>query len=386
MEKAAFAFDSSQKQKPNQSLEKPQRTANSMDIMRGDHDGVEFYTLIRTGIGGMSMSGMARLVGVGHTSLLRLIGRLENPSDPLVHKLNEKSPERIQGDGPDLVHKLSKSEEKLVLSKQLRPFIGNVPILFDGRDDKNKETGKLKIYRYDFSAAVIRHYAYLGHTTAQYSLDQFSDMGVLKWIQDITGWTKPEVEPTISQRKKIDPQYWNVELDRHTIYDTLINPDISAPMYRAYLYFLDCDLTGQRPTPEAIGKNARISARNLYDLVERMRPLGLVPEWLTLDPTSRSIEAQIRDNLQTKLGGIAEASCICGPIDLLTDRELIEVKRIDDWKTGLGQVIAKGLEYPQHQRHLYLFGQSHGALRNAKATCKALDITISFEKVNLAAV
>jgi hypothetical protein len=211
-------------------------------------------------------------------------------------------------------------------------------------------------------------------------------MGVLKWIQDITGWTKPEVEPTISQRKKIDPQYWNVELDRHTIYDTLINPDISAPMYRAYLYFLDCDLTGQRPTPEAIGKNARIGARNLYDLVERMRPLGLVPEWLTLDPTSRSIEAQIRDNLQTKLGGIAEAPCICGPIDLLTDRELIEVKRIDDWKTGLGQVIAKGLEYPQHQRHLYLFGQSHGALRNAKATCKALDITISFEKVNLAAV
>jgi hypothetical protein len=356
-----------------------------MDIMRGDRNGVELYTLIRTGIGGMSTSGMARLAGVDHTSLSRLIGRLEYPSDPLVRKLNEKSPESIQDKAPDLVRKLSKSEENLILSNQLRPFIGNVPILFDGRDDKNKSTGKLKIYRYDICGAAIRHYAYLGNTTAQYSLDQFSDMGVLKWIQDITGWVKPEVEPTISQRKKIDPQYWNVELDRHTIYDTLINPNITAPMYRAYLYFLDCDLTKQRPSLDEISKNARIGARHLYDLVERMRPIGLVPEWLTLDPTSRSIEAQVRDRLQAKLGGIAEASCICGPIDLLTDQELIEVKRIDDWKTGLGQVIAKGLEYPQHRRHLYLFGQSHGALRNAKATGKSLDITISFEKVNLAA-
>lgn len=356
-----------------------------MDIMRGDRDGVEFYTLIRTGIGGMSVSGMGRLAGVSQSNISRLVKRLEYPSDPLMRKLHSESLEHNPAKGADLMRKLSKSEENLVISKQLRPFIGNVPILFDGRDDKNKRTGKLKIYRYDFCGAIFRHYAYLGNATAQYSLDQFADMGVLKWIQDITGWTKPEVEPTIAQRKKIDPQYWNVELDRHTIYDTLINPDITAPMYRAYLYFLDCDLTGQRPTPDEIGKNARIGARNLYDLVERMRPLGLVPEWLTLDPTSRSIEAQIRDRLQTKLGGIAEASCICGPIDLLTDTELIEVKRIDDWKTGLGQVIAKGLEYPRHQRHLYLFGQSHGALRNAKATCKSLDITVSFEKVDLAA-
>jgi hypothetical protein len=357
-----------------------------MDIMRGDRDGVEFYTLIRTGIGGMSMSGMARLVGVKHTTISRLVEAIENGVDPLVRVPPEKSSKDKPDKAPNLVRVAAKNPNYAIASEQLKPFLGAVPILFDGLDDKNKETGKLKIYRYDFSAAVIRHYAYRGNAVAQYSLDQFSDMGVLKWIQDITGWTKPEVEPTISQRKKIDPQYWNVELDRHTIYDTLINPDITAPMYRAYLYFLDCDLTNQRPTPDEIGKNARIGARNLYDLVERMRPLGLVPEWLTLDPTSRSIEAQIRDNLQTKLGGIAEASCICGPIDLLTDQELIEVKRIDDWKTGLGQVIAKGLEYPQHRRHLYLFGQSHGALRNAKATCKALDITISFEKVNLAAV
>jgi hypothetical protein len=357
-----------------------------MDIMRGDQDGVEFYTLLLTGIGGMSLSGMGRLSGVKQTTITRLVEAIENGVDPLMRVPPEKSSKDNLGKGADLMRVTPKNSNYAVSSEQLKPFIGNVPILFDGRDDQSQDTGNLKIYRYDFSAAVMRHYAYRGNKVAQYTLDKFADMGALKWIQDITGWKAPEpAEPTIAQRKKIDPQFWNVELDRHTIYDTLINPDITAPMYRAYLYFLDCDLTNQRPTPDEISKNTRIGARNLYDLVERMRPLGLVPEWLALDPTSRSIEAQIRDRLQTKLGGIAEASCICGPIDLLTDRELIEIKRIDDWKTGLGQVIAKGLEYPQHQRHLYLFGQSHGALRNAKATCKSLDITVSFEKVSLAA-
>jgi hypothetical protein len=115
-----------------------------MDIMRGDRDGVEFYTILATGIGGMSLSGTARLVGVGHTSLSRLIRRLENASDPLVHKPDKKSPEDLWGDSPDLVHKLSKSEENLVLSPQLEPFIGNVPLLIDGGKINGKNIGNLK--------------------------------------------------------------------------------------------------------------------------------------------------------------------------------------------------------------------------------------------------
>lgn len=324
-----------------------------MTITQVIYDGIEFFTVNLTGISGMSESGLAILCGVHQTTIHNLLAR---------NSVNTK----------DCV-------------EWLKPFLdkGFHLIL---RGDNNDH-----IVRSEVCAEVIEYYAFSSRSkkakvTAQLAFRKFAKLGIERWIQGMTGWTKPEGKPTISQRKKIDPQYWNVELDRHTIYDTLINPDITAPMYRAYLYFLDCDLTNQRPTPDEIGKTARIGARNLYDLVERMRPLGLVPEWLTLDPTSRNIEAQVRDRLQTKLGGIAEAKCICGPIDLLTDRELIEVKRIDDWKTGLGQVIAKGLEYPQHRRHLYLFGQSHGALRNAKATCKSLDITISFEKVDLTAI
>ncbi|NJN48657.1 MAG: hypothetical protein HC805_01150 [Alkalinema sp. RL_2_19] len=165
----------------------------------------------------------------------------------------------------------------------------------------------------------------------------------------------------------------------------MINPDITAPMYRAYFYLLDCDLLGKRPHLNDICKNARIASRHAFDLLEKMRSLNLVPEWLELDPNSRSIEAQIRDRLQAKLGGIAEAHCIYGPIDLLTETELIEVKRIEDWKTGFGQVIAKANEYPDHRKHLYLFGNSKRNLRNIKSCCQQLDILVSFEQTSLAA-
>jgi hypothetical protein len=317
-----------------------------MTIAQVIYDGIEFFTVDLTGESGMSEAGLARFCGVHQTT----IGKLLNPP------------------------------KTKPLAKFLEPF-DEEGFYLRIRGENNR-----RIVRSDVCAAVIEYYAFEARVKiekALFAFRKFARLGIERWIQGMTGWKAPEVgELTIAQRKKINPQYWNVELDRHTIYDTLINPEITAPMYRAYLYLLDCDLIGKRPQPDEISKDARIAPRNLYDMIQRMRPLGLVPEWLELDPTSRSIEAQIRDNLQAKLGGIAEAACIYGPIDLLTDNELIEVKRIDDWKTGLGQVIAKSIEYPSHHRHLYLFGQSQRALQNVKATCKALDITVSFEKVD----
>ena len=40
-----------------------------MDIMRGDQDGVEFYTILTTGIGGMSLVGTGRLAGVDRSNI-----------------------------------------------------------------------------------------------------------------------------------------------------------------------------------------------------------------------------------------------------------------------------------------------------------------------------
>jgi hypothetical protein len=72
---------------------------------------------------------------------------------------------------------------------------------------------------------------------------------------------------------------------------------------------------------------------------------------------------------------------IHGPIDLLTPTELIEIKRIEDWKEGLGQVMVKSPAFPDHAKRLHLFGQSDRTLRNIKATCKQFEISVSYETV-----
>jgi hypothetical protein len=76
-------------------------------------------------------------------------------------------------------------------SKTLEPFVGKDLTLVPKNEDvviNGKSVGNLKVYASQFCGAVIRHYAFKGNETAQYSLERFSDMGVEKWIQGITGW------------------------------------------------------------------------------------------------------------------------------------------------------------------------------------------------------
>ena len=68
-----------------------------------------------------------------------------------------------------------------------------------------------------------------------------------------------------------------------------------------------------------------------------------------------SPEAEVQEQLASQLGAQREVECRSGRIDLLTDRLLIEVKCIDDWKCGLGQLVAYGLDYPERERVLYLY-------------------------------
>jgi len=67
-------------------------------------------------------------------------------------------------------------------------------------------------------------------------------------------------------------------------------------------------------------------------------------------------EKRVRDRLQKSIGGIAEAETPVGRIDLLTDTEVIEVKRVEDWKGALGQVLAYQTFYPNHKARPHLFG------------------------------
>lgn len=54
---------------------------------------------------------------------------------------------------------------------------------------------------------------------------------------------------------------------------------------------------------------------------------------------------------------LTESTTPVGRIDVLTKTSVLEIKRIDDWKHGLGQVLAYGTFYPAHKKELCLHGK-----------------------------
>jgi hypothetical protein len=78
--------------------------------------------------------------------------------------------------------------------------------------------------------------------------------------------------------------------------------------------------------------------------------------------SSKSLsESDIQSIIQAQIGGLKEVTIPragIGRVDNLTATRLIELKRVEDWKAGIGQLQVYSLFYPQHQKTLYLFGKS----------------------------
>ncbi len=121
-------------------------------------DELEFYTVTATGECGMSQSTLAKLAGVSDVSLVKLRKTLltKTPSYYLKAYI-----------GQDFT---------LLTSDQ------NI-LTIDG-----KNVGNLTLYKADYCAAVITHYAMKENPTALHNLANFCSLGITKWIQGITGW------------------------------------------------------------------------------------------------------------------------------------------------------------------------------------------------------
>jgi hypothetical protein len=392
-----------------------------MTMTRTVIDGVEFFVNIKTGEVGISISGLARLCGVTQSAITHLLKRLAALITKTPHKeaqthvphdeslitknqksvMNKNTPKEVQtqsGYGKSVMNKNQKGKPgrgRPELTEEDLPQCLKALLDYDFYLDVGNDYKNATILTERTCVAIITYYAHEAEDSkrkaaAQKTSSQFQLFGLRGWVHDITGWETPKPERhvplTHAETIGIDPRYADVKLDRHAIYNTLLQKGINAQMYRVYLYLMDCDLVQHRPDLVEICKHTHVAKHNLYDLVERMRDYTLVPEWLTLDPSSRSREAQIRDRLHQELGGEIEVQTIHGPIDLLTPTELIEVKRIEDWKTGFGQVMAKSPVYPQHDKRLHLFGNSDRTLRNVKACCKEFSIIVSFENASLQVV
>jgi len=67
-------------------------------------------------------------------------------------------------------------------------------------------------------------------------------------------------------------------------------------------------------------------------------------------------EKAIQKKLAKRLNAQVEVNTPIGKIDLLTSKEVIEVKDIKNWKSAVGQVLMYGNYYPSHQKRIHLYG------------------------------
>lgn len=106
-----------------------------------------------------------------------------------------------------------------------------------------------------------------------------------------------------------------------------------------------------RPKPNPLQKMARRTVRDFINQINGVKPPRLISSPV------KGTEAWYRDRLAEKLKGKKEVHTKAGRIDILTDTEVIEVKRVSGWKGAIGQVKSYGSYYPNHSLRIHLFGK-----------------------------
>jgi hypothetical protein len=345
-----------------------------MNIMRVVRDDVEFYTIVETGESGMSIAGVARLCNVVHSAIRQLLKRAHG------------------------------SEQR---SKWLQRLADIDPYLA-----VNSVYGST-ILSAEACTAIIGYYAFDSRNKTQaaaFAFEKFSYLGMMQWIQNITGWEPKPALPAANQTQaeiieipdieaKLPPAE-EIPIDQleklvqrilpeesiptavnpEAVIDMLQNCGFSGAGYRLYLYLEMRHLQGVQPDIATICAEARISRNTFYKLLPRIKEWSNCADWIQLQ-VQNSIERTIQERLHKELGGQMEAHTPVGPIDLLTKDELIEIKAIAEWKTGLGQILAKSQHYDQHSKRLHLFGTSSKLLRKVSHHCKIFEVSVTFEQV-----
>ena len=76
-----------------------------------------------------------------------------------------------------------------------------------------------------------------------------------------------------------------------------------------------------------------------------------------VNQNNKKNEAYYRDKLARKLKGRTEIKTPHGDrVDILTSTEIIEVKRVENWKSALGQIEVYWRDFPRYQKRIHLFG------------------------------
>jgi hypothetical protein len=89
-------------------------------------------------------------------------------------------------------------------------------------------------------------------------------------------------------------------------------------------------------------------------------------------------EKDVQMMLNAKYAGSIEVKTPVGYIDILTDTDLIEIKKCKDWKCALGQLLSYGKYYPKHNKVVYLFEYKNTNLEPILELFKQYDIIVRY--------
>ncbi len=311
-----------------------------MNITRVERDGVEFFTIDATGESGMSEIGLARICGVTRQSISALL------RDILAGKIDINRSEPLQRNDLALQLKGIPAIEKSTISK-------------------------LSIVRAEICAHVVKHYAFHSrHKTpeAMFALEKFAALGITAWIQEATHWHGNPVPRN------------GIVVDYDTL-DTLIESKLDGTSYRVFFVLQKALRLRMELNADDIMQRANISRSAYRNAVTKLGEIKLLPDWITIQRKAHP-ERDVRDRLQSQLGGKVEAYTKYGLIDLLTETELIEIKTVDRWKDAIGHILAKSNKYPTHAKRLHLFGPKDPILETIEEVCTPHSIRVTFEKVD----
>jgi hypothetical protein len=74
-----------------------------------------------------------------------------------------------------------------------------------------------------------------------------------------------------------------------------------------------------------------------------------------------------------------EVACAAGFVDVVTPKEIIEIKAIRNWKAAIGQAITYQLFFPEKSARIHLFGDKKPTdVAVIKDVCKSLNVRVTF--------
>lgn len=116
---------------------------------------------------------------------------------------------------------------------------------------------------------------------------------------------------------------------------------------------------------------------------EYFQSLEQIKPFVSKDDTELVVQRRLCSNLK---GGRMEVPGNHGPIDIVSDTEVIEVKHAPKYTHALGQVLGHGESFPTKTKRIHLFGNREELqacrMMLCVELCSKFGVSVSFEEVD----